>query len=128
MYKSAMKPAPAPHPERVAFERVYEAIRKGYRVDPRYVDALLVSIEKKIEAADLLGRAVMAEEMIERKKIVEAYINRGTQAEILQEAQEQGRLAVAYADTGLRDLSQMAQMRHDELMTAWQRYHIRARL
>ena len=127
MFATTTRPAPALLPEDVKSNKIYRAIAEGYRVDPRYIEALMVTIKAKLEIAEKLGNEKLRASTTEEYETVIAYQNRGSQVEIMNQAQEQLRLSRAYAEHGQDDLSRRAQQKHDDLMASWRAYQIPAK-
>ncbi len=125
--QSTTRPAPALRPEDVKSKKIYRAIAEGYRVAPRYVEALMVTIKAKLEIAEKLGNERLRASAEEEYETVKAYQDRGSQTEIMDQAQEQMRLAQTYADMGREDLWRKAKAKHDDLMASWRAYQIQVR-
>ncbi len=125
--QTTTKPAPALRPEEVRSGKIYRAISEGYRVDPRYVEALMATIEAKLEIADKLYNDKLKTSTTEEYETVKAYQDRGSQAEIMNQAQEQLRISRIYAENGQDDLSRWAREKHDALMASWRAYQITAK-
>ena len=96
-------------------------------MDPRYVEALMVTIRAKLEIAEKLENERLRVSATEEYETVKAYQGRGSQTEILDQAQEQMRLAQTYADMGREDLWRKAKAKHDDLMASWRAYQIQVR-
>lgn len=125
--QTTTRPAPALRPEEVRSAKIYRAISEGFRVDPRYVEALMVTIKAKLEIADKLGNERLRASATEEYNTVKAYQDRGSQTEIMSQAQEQLRISRVYAEHGQDELSKRAREKHDALMASWRAYQIPAK-
>jgi hypothetical protein len=126
MFGAMSRPKRQTRDDRATSQVIYEAIEKGYRVEPRFIRELRAGILEKLKAAQTLGLSEMQEDLLEKLEAVEAYTNRGSQASILQKARDEKELAGLYAESELYELSAKAMDRHYKLMELWKHYHIRA--
>lgn len=127
MDKYKQRPSPATHPDHTHSAKIYAEIKRGHKVEPRYVEIVLQAITAKFEIAEKMQSDFMKKEATEELAVVTAYQNRGTQSEVLIKAGDQKRLAEAFGAAGQVELQNKALKKSEELVNAWMAYQVDAK-